>query len=85
VHAGDLGRLLAGAPTERYGVVFLDPPYADPVDAVLVALDDNGWLAAGATLVVERSSRSREPAWPLGWRARSRAYGETTLWYVRAP
>ncbi|HEY5336338.1 MAG TPA: RsmD family RNA methyltransferase, partial [Mycobacteriales bacterium] len=74
-----------GEPDAPYDVVFLDPPYADPVDPVIAALDDHGWLAADATLVVERSSRSPEPAWPTVWRARPRSYGETTLWYVRAP
>lgn len=85
VHAGDLGRLVAGAPDRPYDIVFLDPPYADPVGTVVAALSENGWLEVGATLVVERSSRSEEPTWPAGLQARRRAYGETTLWYVRAP
>lgn len=85
VHAGDFARLVTGAPDRPYDVVFLDPPYAEPVDAVVAALGAHGWLADGATLVVERSSRSREPTWPPGVQARPRAYGETTLWYVRAP
>jgi 16S rRNA (guanine966-N2)-methyltransferase len=85
VHAGDLGQLVSGEPDQPYDVVFLDPPYADPVDPVIAAIGDHGWLAADATLVVERSSRSAGPTWPPSWRARRRAYGETTLWYVRAP
>lgn len=85
VHAGDLGRLVAGEPDQPYDVVFLDPPYDDPVDPVIAALVDHGWLTPDATLVVERSSRSPEPTWPTAWRARRRTYGETALWYVRAP
>ena len=43
------------------------------------------WLATGAVLVVERSARSVEPAWPDGLvRERAKEYGETVLWYVRA-
>lgn len=85
VHAGDVARLVDGEPDQPYDVVFLDPPYADPVDPVVAALRDHGWLAAEATLVVERSSRGTEPTWPTGWSARRRIYGETALWYVRAP
>jgi 16S rRNA (guanine966-N2)-methyltransferase len=85
VHAGDLERLVAAEPDEPYDLVFLDPPYADPVDSVVAALDAHGWLATGATLVVERSTRSAEPTWPRTWLARRRTYGETALWYVRAP
>ena len=38
----------------------------------------NGWLAADAVVVVERSTRSPEPAWPDGVTPeRGRRYGET--------
>lgn len=81
--AGDRGASLA-----PYDVVFADPPYAlsnDEVEEVLAKLLAHGWLAAGSVLVVERSSRSAEPAWPRGLvRERARKYGETVLWYVRA-
>ena len=69
-------------------VIFLDPPYAmgdDELAAVLDGLVRYGWLADDAVLVVERSSRSPEPAWVPGVTGgRSRRYGETTLWYGRA-
>jgi 16S rRNA (guanine966-N2)-methyltransferase len=36
-------------------------------------------------VVVERASRSPEPAWPEGLGdAREKKYGETVLWYVHA-
>lgn len=82
--AATLGRP-ADAP---YDLVFLDPPY--PLDdasvaADLAALADHGWLAPGALVVVERSVRSPEPAWPAGIEpGRRRAYGETVLWYGHA-
>jgi 16S rRNA (guanine(966)-N(2))-methyltransferase RsmD len=83
----DVMGLLAGGPGAEppYDVVFADPPYAladDRLTALQAALVDGGWLAPGAVLVVERSSRSGPVPWvrsvtPL----RTRRYGETTLWY----
>lgn len=69
-------------------LVLADPPYplaeAD-LAADLAALVDGGWLAPGALLVLERSSRSPEPCWPDGMTATgSRRYGETTLWLAEA-
>jgi 16S rRNA (guanine966-N2)-methyltransferase len=65
---------------QAYDVAFLDPPYAtsdDIVARVLAAIRAD-------VLVVERSSRSPEPAWPEGYvRVRERTYGEGTLWYGR--
>jgi 16S rRNA (guanine966-N2)-methyltransferase len=74
-------------PDEPYDLVYLDPPYAMPADelaSVLVALADNGWIASGAMIAVERASRGPEWLWPAGFNAlRSRAYGEGTVWYGR--
>jgi 16S rRNA (guanine(966)-N(2))-methyltransferase RsmD len=82
-------QVLAGRPDRPYDVVFADPPYALPtrdLGAVLTALVDNGWLAAEAVVVVERSSRAEPPPWPVDLEPeRSRRYGETTLWYARFP
>lgn len=70
-----------------YDVVFADPPYAVPeeeIAATLAALVDGGWLAPGAVVVLERSSRTPPPAWVPGITGvRGRRYGETTLWYGR--
>jgi 16S rRNA (guanine966-N2)-methyltransferase len=92
---GLAGVAVRGEPVERviaqnaaapYDVVFLDPPYSDPVDGVLERLAAGGWLALDGLVVVERASRDREPAWPAGITAlRSRRYGEATLWYGRRP
>ena len=85
---GKVASVLAGAPGHGYDVVFADPPYAvadGEVTDVLAALVGGGWLAPGAVVVVERSSRSPEPTWPDGLTAeRGRRYGETMLWYGRA-
>jgi 16S rRNA (guanine966-N2)-methyltransferase len=67
-----------------FDVVFLDPPYesgeaelADALAALTPLLDPD------AVVLVERSSRSPEPSWPSGLTLdRSRAYGETVLWWA---
>ncbi|WP_136709436.1 16S rRNA (guanine(966)-N(2))-methyltransferase RsmD [Agromyces sp. H66] len=69
-----------------FDLVFIDPPYesgerALAHDLALLA----PLLARDAVVVVERSSRSPEPAWPEGIvPERRRDYGETTLWWARA-
>jgi 16S rRNA (guanine966-N2)-methyltransferase len=69
---------------DSWDLVFLDPPY--PLDepalsAVLAKL--NAHLAPAAVVVVERSSRSPEPAWPEGMeRFAEKKYGETRLWFA---
>lgn len=71
-----------------YDLVVADPPYAvgeQEVTAVLAALRGRGWLAAGALVVVERSSRGDTLRWPDGYlEAKSRKYGEARLWYGHA-
>ncbi len=70
-----------------FDVVFADPPYELPNDAlahVLTSLLTGGWLAVAALVVVERSTRG---GWvfPDGFDLdRERRYGEATLWYGRA-
>jgi len=89
VIAAPVGSALATPPAAPYDIVFLDPPYPlddDAVAADLAALVKNDWLVPGALVVVERSSRSPEPAWPTGFAGtRNRKYGETTVWYGHAP
>ena len=80
-------RLPAGPPGEPYDIVFADPPYEtgpEEITTMLAGLVRYGWLAPEATVIVERSTRSPEPAWVDGVTPdRSRRYGETTLWYGR--
>jgi 16S rRNA (guanine966-N2)-methyltransferase len=77
-----LARGPAGGP---FDVVFADPPYALPgeaVTAMLTALADAGWLVPDALLAIERSTRSGPIEWPEGYTGdRSRRYGEATFWY----
>jgi 16S rRNA (guanine966-N2)-methyltransferase len=79
-------RVLAQQAATAYDVVFVDPPYSDPVDGVLERLVAGDWLAPDAVVAVERASRGAPLSWPSGLEAlRSRRYGEATLWYGRRP
>jgi 16S rRNA (guanine966-N2)-methyltransferase len=89
VIAGSVPVVVTGPAPAAFDLVLADPPYATPPEevlGVLAALSGGGWLAPGAVLVVERSSR--EPAWewptPLTG-LRDRRYGEAQLRYGRSP
>ena len=74
-----------------FDVVLADPPYDVPddvVESLLRELPARGWLAEGAVVVVERSSRGDGFAWPVGYEdPAGKAYGDTVvrraLWYGR--
>ena len=76
---------VTSAPHLPYDVLFADPPYAMPADALRAVLSDavsHRLLAEGAVVVVERSSRDAPWLWPDGIEpGRERRYGEATLWY----
>jgi 16S rRNA (guanine966-N2)-methyltransferase len=75
-------------PLAPYDVVFLDPPYDLPnaqVLAALHAMSGHSFLGTRAFVVVERSARGADLAWPDGFAAgKAKRYGETVLWYGRA-
>ena len=75
---------LAGPAQTAFDVVFLDPPYdldEGRLAAVLARLP--GVLAPDGVAVVERSSRSPEPAWPAGFATTDeRAFGDTRIFSV---
>jgi 16S rRNA (guanine966-N2)-methyltransferase len=82
VRAEPVERTLAGPAGSAFDVVFLDPPYAEPVQPPLAQLVSGGWLAPGAHVVVERATRDGDLGWPEGLAPlRSRRYGDSTLWY----
>ena len=89
VVAGSVPTVVAGPAPDTFDVVLADPPYATPVEEVLRVLRDlagNGWLAPGAVVVVERSSREEPFEWPTPLAAlRQRRYGEAVLRYGRVP
>lgn len=74
----------AAGESERADLVFIDPPYDVDEDSLGMVLGRlvAGWLAEGGLVVVERSKRSPEPAWPEGLErlGKPRKYGETTIW-----
>ncbi|HEX4726286.1 MAG TPA: 16S rRNA (guanine(966)-N(2))-methyltransferase RsmD [Jatrophihabitans sp.] len=80
------GYLTTGA-DGPFDLVFADPPYALAADAVaelLTRLAEDRWLRPGAVLVLERSARDPQPAWPATIAAlKHRRYGEGCLWYGR--
>ena len=69
---------------KTWDLVFMDPPYpltneelAKTLEKVSLVLD------VGATVVVERSTRSAEPTWPAGLeKFADKKYGETRLWFA---
>ncbi|MDQ6855398.1 MAG: 16S rRNA (guanine(966)-N(2))-methyltransferase RsmD [Actinomycetota bacterium] len=85
VQGSTVATFLGGKPpAERpFDVVLLDPPYdtsAADVARVLEALDDSGWLAPGATVVLERSSNAGPVVAPESWEtAWERGYGDTLV------
>lgn len=89
VVTADAEKWLTTSTVRGFDVIFLDPPYQVSTDAVsqlIHLLVDRGWLIADGLIVVERNSRSTEPAWPAElsqvW---SRRYGETMIFYCRRP
>lgn len=79
---------LAGPAFAPMDLVLIDPPYdldETGVAAMLAPLvrRRDPWLAPGAVVVLERSARSPEPAWPAGLRRfGERRYGETRVWFA---
>jgi 16S rRNA (guanine966-N2)-methyltransferase len=75
--------LTARSAPRAYDVVFADPPYEQPSEAisgVLAALVEHRWLAPRSLVVVERSRRSPALGWPEPFgEVWERRYGETVL------
>jgi 16S rRNA (guanine966-N2)-methyltransferase len=80
-------RFLKAGARDLVDLVLIDPPYAltqDELGDVLAALVTGAWLAQDAVVLVERSRRSGEPAWPTALaRQDERRYGETTVWWAQ--
>jgi 16S rRNA (guanine966-N2)-methyltransferase len=68
----DASSLLRGRPPQRFDVVFVDPPYALPIEPLLELLPP--WLADHAVVYVERPLHPGLPDVPNAtWRKRSHA------------
>jgi 16S rRNA (guanine966-N2)-methyltransferase len=87
VAKAQVSSFLRGTPTLSYDLVFIDPPYelaSELVDQVLSDL--RPWLAPGAWVMIERSTRSTAPQWPEGLTPLDvKKYGETALYFAEAP
>lgn len=83
VRRGAVASVLAAGTASPVDLVLADPPYdvgAAEVQAVLSALVDHGWAAAGTVAVVERAAAGAPLAWPAGWSVWApRGYGDTRL------
>jgi len=71
----------------QFGVVFLDPPYADVRSPAFAGILEKagGLLLPGATLVLEHASTDEAPGIRGLELDRSRRYGDTTLSLYRSP
>lgn len=73
---------VACAPGRAFDLIFLDPPYetaTETIETLLACLAASA-LAERGLVVVERSSRDRDPSWPPRFiETWLRRYGETTL------
>ena len=65
-------------PAEPFGLVFLDPPFADRVLPRLCSLlETRGWLHPGAYVYLEDAASAGDPELPPGWTLlRSKRAGE---------
>ena len=70
----------------KFDLVFVDPPYELDEPELHTTLDSiSALLSEHGLVVVERSSRSPEPAWPDSLTLfREKRYGETAVWFASA-
>jgi 16S rRNA (guanine966-N2)-methyltransferase len=87
VRPGKVATVLAAGSPEPYDLVLADPPYAaEDLGHELSLLVSGGWLAPGALVIVERSRRAADLAWPEPLSPmKVRHYGETSLHWARLP
>jgi len=65
---GDALRVLERPPETPFGIVFLDPPFADGLlPAVCRLLEDRHWLAPDAVIYLEQDTGRGWPDLPAGW------------------
>jgi 16S rRNA (guanine966-N2)-methyltransferase len=71
-------RRFLDAPGTPYDIIFLDPPFAEPVlDSVCDRIEAGGWLKAGGYVYLESPAAVGEPPLPAGWTLlRSKRAGE---------
>lgn len=89
LHSSDavsyLGTLRTRDPERVFDLVFMDPPYPLSEDAVTQILGLlSGFLDEESIIVLERSTRSPEPALPDALECfRQKAFGETAIYFLQ--
>jgi len=70
----------------KYEIVYIDPPYDYSnfdVEKILSELSSGNFLSDDALIAVERTIRSKEPAWPFRYElARTKNYGQASIYYL---
>jgi 16S rRNA (guanine966-N2)-methyltransferase len=67
VRCADALQALGEPPADAYDVVFVDPPFTESLwQAVVIALEGNGWLRAGALIYLEMPASTQVDA-PETW------------------
>jgi 16S rRNA (guanine966-N2)-methyltransferase len=80
----DATKLGAAPPGELFSLAFLDPPYGkDLATPALIALVEGGWLAPGATVVIEESAKAQIDLPPSFVGEDERRYGDTQFIFAR--
>ena len=86
-YAHHVGESAGGYESAEFDLVFIDPPYDvtnHEIESILSYLKPA--LHEEFTVLVERSSRTDEPAWPEGYRMESRKdYGDTSVFWLVEP
>jgi 16S rRNA (guanine966-N2)-methyltransferase len=81
--ATDLGLRPASA-GGAFDLAFLDPPYRQRLGELgLASLAEGGWLAPGATVVLERGAGEPEPVTPGFALLDDRTWGAARVWFLR--
>jgi 16S rRNA (guanine966-N2)-methyltransferase len=77
VERADARRFL-GQPGTPFDVIFLDPPFSEPVLAEACRqIEAGGWLKSGGLVYLEAPAKAGEPELPAGWTLlRSKRAGE---------
>lgn len=70
----------------KYEIIYIDPPYDysnEDLEELLKKLHQGDFLSDDALIAVERTSRSKEPNWPIGYElSRTKNYGQAKIFYL---
>jgi len=58
---------LANQPTEKFDVIFIDPPFRKGLVQQSINLLENGWLAGNSLIYIEMESENNQLSLPVNW------------------